>query len=89
MKISVDISMYPLQEDYCQPILDFIARLEQNPDLTIARNSLSTQVFGDFDSVMKEMNQDMKEVLEKIPHSVFVLKIVGVDRSAAVIDACK
>ena len=46
MRISVDISLYPLTEDYVEPILAFIAQLESNAKLVVKRNSLSTQIFG-------------------------------------------
>jgi uncharacterized protein YqgV (UPF0045/DUF77 family) len=89
MRISVDISMYPLQEDYCQPILDFIASIEQNPKLVVKRNSLSTQIFGDYRTVMAEISEEMLLALEKLPQTVFVLKLIGTDRSAAVINTCQ
>ncbi len=31
MRISVDISLYPLTEQYVEPILAFIKQLENNP----------------------------------------------------------
>lgn len=46
MRISLDISLYPLTEGYVEPILKFIDQLETNDKLIVKRNSLSTQVFG-------------------------------------------
>lgn len=89
MNISVDISMYPLNEEYCQPILDFIAQIEQNPKLKIERNAMSTQVFGDYRTVMAEISEEMLIALEKLPTTVFVLKLIGTDRSNARIRSCE
>lgn len=88
MKISLDISMYPLQDEFCQPIIDFIERLEQAPGLVLERNSLSTQVFGDYRTIMNLMTEELETVFDQNPHTIFVMKMVGVNRSKAKIDAC-
>ncbi|VAW46770.1 hypothetical protein MNBD_GAMMA04-1775 [hydrothermal vent metagenome] len=88
MKISIDISMYPLQDAYCQPILDFIERVEQLPNINIQRNSLSTQIFGEYRPVMDTLDSEIQHVLEKIPETVFVIKLIGMDRNKANIHAC-
>jgi len=81
MRISVDISLYPLNENYIEPILTFIAKLETNPKLIVKRNSLSTQVFGEFRDVMTCLNDEIEAVFDVIPASAFVLKMVGSDRA--------
>ena len=81
MRISVDISLYPLSQDYVEPILAFIAKLETNPKLIVKRNSLSTQIFGEYRDVMDCLDSDIEAVFEQLPESVFVLKLVGMDRA--------
>jgi len=81
MIISVDISLYPLSQDYVEPILAFIAKLETNPKLIVKRNSLSTQIFGEYRDVMDCLDSDVEAVFEQLPESVFVLKLVGMDRA--------
>lgn len=84
MRISVDISLYPLTEQYVEPILAFIDQLENNPKLVVKRNSLSTQVFGEYQDVMTAMNSEIEAVFAAMPHSAFVLKMVGTDRADVV-----
>lgn len=84
MRISVDISLYPLTEQYVEPILAFIDQLENNPKLVVKRNSLSTQVFGEYQDVMAAMNSQIEAVFAAMPHSAFVLKMVGTDRADVV-----
>lgn len=84
MRISVDISLYPLTEQYVEPILKFIDQLENNPKLIVKRNSLSTQVFGEYQDVMATMNSEIEAVFAAMPHSAFVLKLVGTDRADVV-----
>ena len=80
MRISVDISLYPLTEQFVEPILAFIDKLEQNPRLKISRNNLSTQIFGEYRDVMNAMDAEIEAIFKQLPHSVFVLKIIGNDR---------
>jgi len=80
MEVSVDISLYPLKEDFVGPILAFIDAIEKADGMTVVRNSLSTQVFGDYHMIMKILEKEVYNVLDVIPDSVFVLKIVGRNR---------
>ena len=84
MRISVDISLYPLTRDYVEPILAFIDKLELNPALIVKRNSLSTQIFGEYRDVMDAMDAEIEAVFAQLPESVFVLKMVGMDRADVV-----
>jgi uncharacterized protein YqgV (UPF0045/DUF77 family) len=76
MKISVDISYYPLNEGFVTPIKDFIARLNQYKQIAVESNGMSTQVFGSYDDVMGAITAEIKKSFE-LPHSVFILKIVN------------
>ncbi|MEO1957348.1 MAG: YkoF family thiamine/hydroxymethylpyrimidine-binding protein [Methylophilaceae bacterium] len=84
MRISLDISLYPLTEDYIEPILEFILQLETNEKLVVKRNSLSTQVFGKYRDVMDCIDCEMEAVFEALPNSVFVIKFIGTDRADVV-----
>ena len=84
MRISVDISLYPLCEGYVEPILAFIAKLETNPTLVVKRNSLATQVFGEYRELMDCLDAEMEAVFNALPHSVFVMKFIGTDRADVV-----
>ena len=80
MEISVDISLYPLQEGYEKPILAFIAALEKEQGVDVVRNELSTQVHGEYHTIMQLLEKEILSVFDEIPHSVFVIKLVGNNR---------
>ena len=80
MEISVDISLYPLQEGYEKPILAFIAALEKEQGIDVVRNELSTQVHGEYHTIMQLLEKEILSVFDEIPHSVFVIKLVGNNR---------
>ncbi|OHU89028.1 MULTISPECIES: hypothetical protein [Pseudoalteromonas] len=82
MKLSVEISKYPLHEDYVPFIKDFIERLKAHQELKVISNSMSTQVFGDYDVVMGQLQKNMKRSFEEYGKVVFVCKFISGDLSA-------
>ena len=80
MEISVDISMYPLQKEYEAPISAFIERLKMESSVTVSCNELSTQLHGDYRTIMKLLEEEIYSVFKEIPDSIFVLKFVGHNR---------
>lgn len=78
MKISVEISYYPLNEQYKKPIKAFIAALNENGNLIVRTNTMATQVFGEFDEVMGTIQNCLKQAFT-LPHSVFVMKVINAD----------
>ncbi|MFC3033517.1 YkoF family thiamine/hydroxymethylpyrimidine-binding protein [Pseudoalteromonas fenneropenaei] len=83
MKLSVEISKYPLHSDYIPFIKDFIDRLNQHQGLTVVTNTMSTQVFGDYDLVMQVVSAEIKRSHQTFGKAVFVCKFIGGDLSPA------
>lgn len=79
MKITLDISMYPLQKDYEDQILEFISKLEGNTDFSLRINALSTQIQGDQQPVMDAVNNAIAEVYEKGIRATFIMKVLPGD----------
>ena len=46
MQVSVDISLYPLHQGYIPQIDAFILLLNQEPEVKVITNVLSTQLYG-------------------------------------------
>lgn len=78
MNTSIDISYYPLHDEFIPPIKDFIHRLNQYEELTVKTNGMSTQVFGEYRQVMEAITNEIEKSFE-LPHSVFILKIINAD----------
>ncbi|CAH8284558.1 hypothetical protein EV196_101263 [Mariniflexile fucanivorans] len=81
MKISVDLTLSPLQNDYEMHVINFIKAL-RNSEFTVLENPLSTQIFGDFDTLMPFLNKQIKESFENQDICVLTMKLVKTDRSA-------
>ena len=77
MKVAVDISLYPLQDDLIPPIKDVIERLNSYDNLYVDTNSMSTQIRGEYDDVMSAISTEFKTTFEQLPKAVFVMKILN------------
>ena len=80
MKISLDISLYPLDKNYEAPIIKFIEKLKTS-SFKIMENPLSTQVYGDYDEVMDFVKTAMKDTFMTEEMAVFTIKFIKGDRS--------
>jgi uncharacterized protein YqgV (UPF0045/DUF77 family) len=74
MIVTVDLSFYPLTEDYVKRVLGFIERLRRHKEFTIQTNTMSTQITGNYDRVMEVLEEEMLEALED-QDCVFVMKL--------------
>lgn len=77
MGISVEISMYPLNEQYKTLIFKFIERLRAHKELEVITNNMSTRIFGDYDIVMPILQTEIKETFDDPNTIVMVLKLVN------------
>lgn len=80
MKISVELTLSPLQDDYEPAIKDFIKQLRAS-GLMVKETALSTQVFGDYEEVMALLNREIKTAFEAIDLGLMYVKIVKSDLS--------
>lgn len=80
MKISVELTLTPIQDNYEPAIINFIKKIRSS-GLIVKENPLSTQVYGDYDEVMKLLNTEIKNAFEAIERGLIYIKIVKSDRS--------
>ncbi|WHI46744.1 hypothetical protein ACJJI5_14900 [Microbulbifer sp. EKSA008] len=79
MQLSVEISMYPLKDEYIPAIQAFIAQLNSHPELKVITNTMSTQVFGDYDLLMDVLKLEMRKSYEQFGRAIFVCKFIDGD----------
>jgi uncharacterized protein YqgV (UPF0045/DUF77 family) len=77
MRVAVDISLYPLADEFLKPIQDVIARLNTHESLEVRTNPMSTQIFGDYDEVMAALQSEIKTTFEAVPKAVFAIRILN------------
>jgi uncharacterized protein YqgV (UPF0045/DUF77 family) len=77
MHVAVELSLYPLTEQYVPPIVDFIERLKARPGLGVVTNSMSTQVSGELDAVFEALRAEIAGSFARCERAVFVMKVLG------------
>ncbi len=80
MKISVELTLSPLQDDYEIHVINFIKRLRAS-EFTVLENPLSTQIYGDYDTLMPFLTKEIRRSFEEVDISVLQMKVVKTDRS--------
>jgi len=77
MNIGVEISLYPLRNDFIPPIQGFIDRLNSDGRFKVLTNDMSTQVFGRYDEVMDALTRELRPTFERDGKCIFVMKVLG------------
>jgi len=77
MRVAVDISLYPLCEEFIPPIKDVVERLNSHDELEVSTNPLSTQIRGDYDTVMRALHTEIFTTFEQVPKAVFTIRILN------------
>ena len=76
MEISVQISYYPLNEEFNSIVEDYITQLSQVPGLQIQTGMMSSLITGDYDLVMNTLKDTMYPYLAKY-QSVFTITVAS------------
>jgi len=77
MRVAVDISLYPLADEFIVPIEDVIGRLHAYPSVDVVTNAMSTQLRGEYDEVMDVLKREIKGTFEQCPKAVFAIRILN------------
>jgi uncharacterized protein YqgV (UPF0045/DUF77 family) len=79
MRVTVEMSLYPMQGQPLERILRFIARIQSQPGLEIVVNQMSTQIRGELDDVMRALTAGLRESFAAGGSQVLVAKILNSD----------
>jgi len=77
MKVTLEITMYPLTDGYREVVKDFLRRLNKHNDIEVITNGVSTQVFGEYDDVMRAYTESLKPSFEGEVAVTVVTKIIN------------
>lgn len=79
MQISVDVSLYPLKDEYIPAIDAFIEKADETQGIKVVKNTLSTQLYGELDLVMGFLQQAFRESWQEFGQGIFVTKFLAGD----------
>ena len=76
MKLTVEISMYPLADNYLDPIRSFIEQLNSYPGLQVSTYPTATVLVGEHDALMDAIKDALAWSQSRFGTSVFVTKFI-------------
>ena len=79
MRITAELSLYPLSDDPIPTILEFIAGLNEDGRLEITVNQLSTQIRGELDEVIRCVHAALQRSFDSGGPQVLVAKFLNSD----------
>ena len=80
MKVSIELTLTPLSDNFESSIKTFIKKI-RTLDFEVIENPLSTQIFGEYDTLMTCIQKTIKETFEEESFVMLNMKIVKGDRS--------
>ncbi len=79
MKLTAELSLYPLQDEYIPVIDAIIAELNSHTELKVRTNAMSTQVSGDYSTVFCAIQAALAHSAERFGRQVLVCKFIAED----------
>jgi len=76
MKLTAEMSLYPIQEDYIPVIQGFIDTVRSHTDLEVVSNAMSTQVCGDYARVFEVVSEALEASTRAFGKQVLVVKFI-------------
>ena len=83
MHVMVEISLYPLANEYIGPIQAFIDRINNYKGLAVSTGTTSTQITGEYMHVVQILGNEMKRTHEEVGQAIFVAKFLNFDAMQA------
>jgi uncharacterized protein YqgV (UPF0045/DUF77 family) len=76
MKLTAELSLYPLQEEYIPIIQAFIEALRKYPDIVIVSNAMSTQICGEYEQIFALIREELAVSFQRFGKQVLVCKFI-------------
>ena len=76
MKMTAELSVYPLREDFKTAVLGFIDELLKGQEVVAVTNSMSTQISGEDDAVFSAIQQALRVSFAQYGRQVLVAKFI-------------
>jgi uncharacterized protein YqgV (UPF0045/DUF77 family) len=79
MRITAEMSLYPLEAEPIERIVAFIGTIQRHPRLEVAVNQMSTQIRGELDDVLGAIAAGLRESFAGGASQALVVKFLNVD----------
>jgi len=79
MRITVELSLYPLTDDPIPTILEFINGLDENDGLEMTVNQMSTQIRGELEDVVRCVQAGLQRSFSSGKPQALIAKFLNSD----------
>ena len=79
MRITAELSLYPLRDDYIPAVQSFVHAVHDTPDLEIRVNQMSTQLTGELADVCRAVESALQRSFENGGPQTLVAKFLNAD----------
>ena len=79
MRITVELSLYPLETDYLPKIVSFINELAKSSGIEMVVNQMSTQLCGEFSDVTSVVNRALENSFSDGRAQALVVKYLNAE----------
>ncbi len=79
MRVTAELSLYPLQKEYEASIIEFITQLKTVSDIEIYTHSMSTYVKGECSLVMQSIDVAFRAISKNGTALPLVIKLINRD----------
>ena len=79
MRITAELSLYPLRDDYIPAVQSFVHSVQDTPDLEIRVNQMSTQLTGELADVCRAVETALRHSFENGGPQALVAKFLNAD----------
>lgn len=79
MRITAEMSLYPLSDAWLDTILTFIEAVKADGRVEVAVNQMSTQMRGELDDVMRVLTEAMRRSFAAGGPQSLVIKVLNAD----------
>ena len=76
MKLTAELSLYPLQEEYIPIIQAFIEAVRKHPNIVVASNAMSTQICGEYEQIFALIREELATSYQRFGKQVLVCKFI-------------
>lgn len=76
MTATIEISLYPLRDDYPAHVLRFLEKVKLLPGVESATNGMSTILIGEYSGMWKNLGELMEQEMAS-GYSLFVMKVAS------------
>jgi len=79
MRITAELSLYPLTPEFVGPITDYVHRLRRQPGIEVVSNAMSTQLRGELAAVLAAVGECTRVAMAGEHPVVLVAKFINAD----------